>query len=67
MARNLDTSALRAVLAVADTGGVTRTAGVLDLTQSAISMQVQRLEDALGVQLFIRAARKMAPSIEGES
>jgi DNA-binding transcriptional LysR family regulator len=66
MSRNLDTSALRAVLAVADTGGVTRAAGVLNLTQSAVSMQIRRLEEALGVQLFIRAARKMEPSAEGE-
>lgn len=66
MSRNLDTSALRAVLAVADTGGVTRAAGLLNLTQSAVSMQIRRLEDALGVQLFIRAARKMEPSAEGE-
>lgn len=66
MSRNLDTSALRAVLAVADSGGVTRAAGILNLTQSAVSMQIRRLEEALGVQLFIRAARKMVPSPEGE-
>lgn len=66
MARNLDTQALRAVLTVADCGGVTRAAGILNLTQSAVSMQIRRLEEALGVQLFIRAARKMVPSPEGE-
>jgi DNA-binding transcriptional LysR family regulator len=66
MSRNLETAALRAVLAVADTGGVTRAAGLLNLTQSAVSMQIRRLEEALGVQLFIRAARKMEPSPEGE-
>lgn len=66
MARNLDTSALRAVLAVADAGGVTRAAGVLNLTQSAVSMQIRRLEDALGVELFNRASRKMVPSAEGD-
>ncbi len=66
MSRNLETAALRAVLAVADTGGVTRAAGLLSLTQSAVSMQIRRLEEALGVQLFIRAARKMEPSPEGE-
>lgn len=66
MARNLDISALRAVLAVADTGGVTRAAALLNLTQSAVSMQVRRLEEALGVQLFHRAARRMLPSTEGE-
>lgn len=66
MSRNMDTSALRAVLAVADAGGVTRAAGVLNLTQSAVSMQVRRLEEALGVKLFNRASRKMVPSAEGE-
>ncbi|MDN5787088.1 LysR family transcriptional regulator [Pseudorhodobacter sp.] len=66
MSRNLDTSALRAVLAVADAGGVTRAAGVLNLTQSAVSMQVRRLEETLGVQLFHRGNRKMKPSPEGE-
>lgn len=66
MARNLDTSALRAVVAIADAGGVTKAAAVLNLTQSAVSMQVRRLEEALGVQLFSRASRKMVPSNEGE-
>jgi DNA-binding transcriptional LysR family regulator len=66
MARNLDTSALRAVVAVADAGGVTRAAGLLNLTQSAVSMQIRRLEESLGVSLFTRAARRMKPSSEGE-
>ncbi|MFT7058386.1 MAG: DNA-binding transcriptional LysR family regulator, partial [Pseudorhodobacter sp.] len=65
MARNLDTSALRAVVAVADAGGVTRAAGLLNLTQSAVSMQIRRLEESLGVSLFTRAARRMKPSSEG--
>lgn len=66
MPRNLDLSALRAFVTVADVGGVTRAAGYLNLTQSAVSMQVKRLEDALGKQLFLRAARKLALSAEGE-
>lgn len=66
MPRNLDTAALRAIVAVADAGGVTRAAGLLNLTQSAVSMQVRRLEEALDVQLFNRAGRKMEPSSEGE-
>ncbi|MEL7026401.1 MAG: LysR family transcriptional regulator, partial [Pseudomonadota bacterium] len=49
MPRNLDTTALRSFVAVADTGGVTRAAGVLNLTQSAVSMQLKRLEEFLGV------------------
>jgi DNA-binding transcriptional LysR family regulator len=66
MPRNLDLAALRSFVTVADQGGVTRAAGFLNLTQSAVSMQIKRLEDALGLTLFLRAARKMALSPEGE-
>ena len=66
MPRNLDLTALRSFVAVADVGGVTRAAGYLNLTQSAVSMQIKRLEDSLGQQLFLRAARKLALSPEGE-
>jgi DNA-binding transcriptional LysR family regulator len=66
MPRNLDTAALRAIVAVADAGGVTRAAGLLNLTQSAVSMQIRRLEEALGTAIFTRTARKMEPSRAGE-
>jgi DNA-binding transcriptional LysR family regulator len=66
MPRNLDLAALRSFVTVAEVGGVTRAAGYLNLTQSAVSMQIKRLEDALGLQLFLRAARKLALSPEGE-
>ncbi len=66
MPRNLDLAALRSFVTVADVGGVTRAAGYLNLTQSAVSMQIKRLEDSLGLQLFLRAARKLAISPEGE-
>lgn len=66
MPRNLDLTALRSFVTVADVGGVTRAAGYLNLTQSAVSMQIKRLEESLGLQLFLRAARKLALSPEGE-
>lgn len=66
MPRNLDLSALRSFVTVADVGGVTRAAGFLNLTQSAVSMQIKRLEESLGLSLFLRAARKLALSPEGE-
>ena len=66
MPRNLDLAALRSFVTVADVGGVTRAAGYLNLTQSAVSMQIKRLEDSLGLQLFLRAARKLAISPEGD-
>ena len=66
MPRNLDIASLRSFVTVADVGGVTRAAGYLNLTQSAVSMQIKRLEEALGLSLFLRAARKLALSPEGE-
>ncbi|WP_232831255.1 LysR family transcriptional regulator, partial [Pseudogemmobacter bohemicus] len=66
MPRNLDLTALRSFVTVADVGGVTRAAGFLNLTQSAVSMQIKRLEEALGLQLFLRAARRLVLSPEGE-
>ncbi len=66
MARNLDLTALRSFVAIADAGGVTRAAGFLNLTQSAVSMQIRRLEDSLGVELLDRSARKVAPTAAGE-
>ena len=64
--RNLDLTALRAFVAVADAGGVTKASGFLNLTQSAVSMQLKRLEDVLDVALFDRSARKMALTAAGE-
>lgn len=66
MPRNLDMTALRSFVAVADAGGVTRAAGFLNLTQSAVSMQLKRLEEALGQQLLDRSARKIALTAAGE-
>ena len=64
--RNLDMTALRAFVTVADTGGVTRASGFLNLTQSAVSMQLKRLEESVGVSLLDRSARKLALTRQGE-
>ena len=64
--RNLDLTALRSFLAIADAGGVTRGAASLNLTQSAVSMQIKRLEDALQVQLLDRSARRVTLTASGE-
>ena len=66
MARNLDLTSLRSFVAIADAGGVTRAAGFLNLTQSAVSMQIKRLEDALGVELLDRSSRKVGLTAAGE-
>ncbi len=66
MARNLDLTSLRSFVAVADAGGVTKAAGALHLTQSAVSMQLKRLEESLDVALLDRANRRVALTAEGE-
>jgi DNA-binding transcriptional LysR family regulator len=64
--RNLDMTALRSFVAVADAGGVTRAAGFLNLTQSAVSMQIKRLEDVLGLELLDRSGRRVGLTAAGE-
>ncbi len=66
MTRNLDVTTLRSFVAVADLGGVTRAATRLNLTQSAVSMQLKRLEDALGQSLLDRSGRTVALTAQGE-
>jgi DNA-binding transcriptional LysR family regulator len=64
--RNLDLTSLRSFVAIADAGGVTRAAGFLNLTQSAVSMQIKRLEEMLDTQLLDRSARQVALTTAGE-
>lgn len=64
--RNLDVTTLRSFVAVADMGGVTKAAGFLHLTQSAVSMQLKRLEELLGVSLLDRAGRGISLTPQGE-
>ena len=66
MPRNLDLTALRSFVAVAETGGVTKAAGFLNLTQSAVSMQLKRLEEGLGMSLLSRSGRTIALTPAGE-
>ena len=66
MPRNLDLTALRSFVAVADTGGVTKASAVLNLTQSAVSMQLKRLEESLDQQLLDRTGRGVGLTSAGE-
>jgi DNA-binding transcriptional LysR family regulator len=66
MPSQLDLTALRSFVAVAEAGGVTRAAGFLNLTQSAVSMQLKRLEDALDLRLLDRSGRGVALTAAGE-
>ena len=66
MRRDLDLTQLRSFVAVAEAGGVTRAAGLLNLTQSAVSMQLKRLEESLDLTLFDRANRQLRLTAHGE-
>ncbi len=66
MTRNIDITALRSFVTVAEVGGVTRAAGVLNLTQSAVSMQLKRLEELMGINLLDRSKRSIALTPSGE-
>jgi DNA-binding transcriptional LysR family regulator len=66
MARHLDLTALRSFAVDADAGGVTRAAAQLNLTQSAVSMQLKRLEESLGLALIDRSGRTVALTAQGE-
>lgn len=66
MVRNLDTAALRALTAVAEMGGITRAAEQLNLTQSAVSLQIKRLEESLDQCLTERVGRGVALTLQGE-
>ncbi|MEO8668481.1 MAG: LysR family transcriptional regulator [Bauldia sp.] len=66
MPRNIDTALLRAFAAVAETGGMTRAAGLLNLTQAAVSQQVKRLEEQFGQRLFERGRRGLTLTPAGE-
>lgn len=62
----LDPDLLKAFVAVADHRSFTRAAAVMNRTQSAVSMQIKRLEDRLGVELFSRTTVSVDLSSAGE-
>ena len=63
---SLDPDLLMAFVAVADQRSFTRAAVLLNRTQSAVSMQIKRLEDRLGVELFNRTKANVDLSAAGE-
>lgn len=62
----LDPRLLRAFVTIADAGSFTQAAERLHMTQSTISQQLARLEDAVGHGLIDRFARPIRPTTAGE-
>ena len=63
---NIDTLQIKSFIAIVDTGTFSQAALNVGRTQSALSLQIKRLEEALGCQLFSRATRRVTLTDEGE-
>lgn len=63
---SLEVRDLELVLALAESKSTVRAASRLHLTQSAISRGLLNIEDKLGVPLFARSAKGLAPTAAGE-
>src|SRR5215469_6799325 len=66
MERDLDVSLLRAFIAVAETGRMTRAARIVHVTQSAVSQRILRLEALLEMRLFERQSESARLTKDGE-
>ncbi len=63
----LDVESLRTFRAVVEAGGVTRAAQRLNLSQSAVSWKLKRLEERVGRPLTVIDARKLALTEDGQA
>ena len=63
---DLPTDVLRTFVTAADSGSYTDAAAIVHRTQSAVSMQIKRLEELLERSLFIRNGRKMILTSAGQ-
>ena len=62
---NLPIDFLRTFIAVADTQGFTRAGQLVNRSQSAVSMQIKRLEEEIGKPLFERIGKSVKLTTEG--
>ena len=62
----LDVDQLRAFIAIAETGSFTKAAEVVNKTQSAVSMQMKRLEERLDRPIFARDGRASKLTEDGQ-
>ena len=65
--RDLQLDWLKCFIAVVDAGSLSSAAGEVHRSQSAVSMQLKKLEDALGRRLLERDARKLQLTPEGQT
>lgn len=65
--QNIPIELLRTFVKAIDTGSFTRAAKAVGRTQSAVSLQIKRLEEAVDHQLFQRDAHRLQLTQEGQS
>ncbi|MGV3660648.1 MAG: LysR family transcriptional regulator [Prosthecobacter sp.] len=65
-APDLDLDLVRCFLAVVESRSFTSASRQLNLSQSAVSLKIQRLEATLGQRVFVRQTRSIALTPEGE-
>lgn len=65
--QNIPMDLLRTFVKAIESGSLTRAGGLVGRSQSAVSLQIRRLEDLVGVQLFERDAHKLKLTDEGKS
>lgn len=63
---HIDSLLLKSFIAVAETGSFSQAADIIGRTQSAVSLQIKKLEDSLGCALFDRSNRKVTMTEQGE-
>ena len=66
MTASLDIDSMRALAAIADNGGITRAAKKLNLSQSAVSHKMKRLEQRINRSLFTRGEGQIKFTADGE-
>jgi DNA-binding transcriptional LysR family regulator len=64
---NLDLDLLRTFVAAADTGSFTAAGDLVARSQSAVSIQIKRLEQMLSARVFERTSRSLALTRAGET
>src|SRR5438046_599034 len=62
---DLDVRHLRLIAEIADTGSMTKAAGRVFLTQSALSHQLRDIESRFGTPFFVRLGRRMVLTAAG--
>lgn len=63
---HLDSVSLKSFIAIVETGSFSKAAAIVGRTQSALSLQIKKLEENLNCILFDRSGRKATPTEQGE-